>query len=57
VHIELINSTGDITEQWEVDGTNPNLYLDIAGQRPGVYYLRVYYDGQFVQQTSVIRAE
>lgn len=57
VTVELINSNGDVTEQWQVDGYTPSLYLDISSVNPGIYYIRVLYDGQFVQQTSAIRAQ
>lgn len=55
--VELINSNGDLIDTWQVDGYNPALYLDISTVQPGVYYARVYYDGAFIQQTSVIRAQ
>ncbi|MFN7116704.1 MAG: T9SS type A sorting domain-containing protein [Saprospiraceae bacterium] len=57
IDIELIDSNGDVARQWKVDGYTPSLNLDIADVKPGVYYIRVLYDHQFVQQTSIIRAQ
>ncbi len=55
--VELLNSNGDVVNQLQMEGYNPTLNIDISGVQPGVYYVRVYYDGKFVQQTSVIRAQ
>lgn len=57
ITIELIHSNGDLARQWQVEGYTPSMNLDVSDVNPGIYYVRVWYDGKFIQQTSIVRAQ
>ncbi len=57
ITIELIHSNGDLARQWQLDGYTPSMNLDVSDVNPGMYYIRVLYDGKFIQQTSIVRAQ
>lgn len=55
VSIELIDMNGNMTKQWQLDGQSANANLDIHDIQPGMYYIRVLYDQEFVQEMNIIK--
>lgn len=55
VTIEMVDINGNIAKRWQRDGVNTNVNLDINDLQPGMYYIRVLYDQEFVKELSLMK--
>ncbi len=57
ISVELLDMNGNIVQQWQFDGgADLQETLNIDEVLPGIYFLRITFDGRLIQQKHIVKA-